>query len=108
MLACLLRLLRLVWLFSSGHHTLVLENLALRQQIAILKRKQKRPRLTGWDRLFWIALARYWKGWRKHLFIVHPNTVVRWQRQRFRMYWAQLSNGAGRKPGRPRISKQIR
>src|SRR5262249_43739539 len=78
------------------------------QQIAILKRKQKRPRLTRWDRLFWIALACYWKGWRKYLFIVHADTVVRWQRQRFARYWAQLSNGPGREPGRPRISKQIR
>jgi hypothetical protein len=62
MLACSLRLLRLVWFYSRGHPTLVLENLALRQQIAILKRKRKRPRLTRWDRLFWIALAGYWKG----------------------------------------------
>jgi transposase InsO family protein len=108
MLACLLRLFRLVWLFSRGHQTLALENLALRQQIAILKRKQKHARLTRWDRLFWIALAGYWKGWRKHLFIVHPDTVVRWQRQRFARYWAQLSNGPRRKPGRPRISKQMR
>src|ERR1700679_3226341 len=108
MLACLLRLFRLVCLFSRGHQAVVLENLALRQQIAILKRRQKRPRLTCWDRLFWIALAGYWKGWRKHLLIVHPDTVVRWQRQRFARYWTQLSHGSGRKPGRPMIRMQIR
>src|SRR5215472_16287233 len=107
MLACSLRLLRLVWFFSRGHQTLVLENLALRQQIGILKRKRKRPRLTRWDRLFWITLAGYWKGWRKHVFIVHPDTVVRWQRRRFARYWAQLSKRAGQEPGRPRISKQF-
>lgn len=83
MLARLLHLLRLIWFFSRGHQALVLENLALRQQLAILKRKQKRPRLTRWDRLFWIGLAGYCKDWRRHLFIVHPDTVVRWQRQRF-------------------------
>ena len=107
MLACSPRLLRLVWFFSGGHQTLVLENLALRQQIAILKRKRTRPRLTRCDRLFWIALAGYWKCWRKHVFIVHPDTVVCWQRRRFARHWAQLSKRPGQKPGRPRISKQF-
>src|SRR5215469_6953412 len=65
MLAFLLRLFRLVWLFLRGHQALVLENLALRQQLSVYKRKQKRPRLTRWDRLFWIALAGSWRGWRK-------------------------------------------
>src|SRR5712692_7501346 len=109
MLASLLRVFRLVWLFWRGHQALVLENLALRQQLAIYKRKQKRPRLTRWDRWFWIALAGYWKGWRKYLFVVHPDRhVVRWQRQRFSKYWAQLSNGWSKKVGRPPIGKHIR
>ena len=103
-----LRLFRMIWLCTRGHQALVLENLALRQQLVIYKRQQKRPRLSRWDRLFWIALARYWKGWRKPLLVVHPDTVTRWQRQRFREYWAQLSSGSGRKLGRPPISKQIR
>jgi len=107
MLGLLLRLFRLVWLFVRGHQALVLENLALRQQLSIYKRKQKRPRLTRWDRLFWIALAGSWRGWRKSLFVVHPDTVVRWQRQRFRKYWAALSK-PGKKSGRPPIGKHIR
>jgi hypothetical protein len=108
MLAFLLRLFPLVWLFLHGHQALVLENLALRQQLSIYKRKRKRARLTCWDRWFWIALADYWKGWRKSLFVVHPDTVVRLQRQRFRKYWAQLSSKPGKKLGRPAIAKQIR
>ena len=108
MLASLLRLFRLIWLFSRGHPALVIENLALRQQLSVYRRKQKRPRLTRWDRLFWIALAGHWKGWRKSLFIVHPDTVVRWQRQRFGKYWAQLSNRSRKSVGRPRIGKEIR
>jgi transposase InsO family protein len=108
MFVFLLRLFRLVWLFARGHQALVFENLALRQQLAIYKRKQRRPRLTRWDRWFWITLAGYWKGWRKSLFVVHPDTVVRWQRQRFRDYWAQLSNRPGKKLGRPRIDRQLR
>jgi hypothetical protein len=53
-----LRLFRMIWLCTRGHQALVLENLALRQQLAIYKRQQKRPRLSRWDRLFWIALNR--------------------------------------------------
>ena len=57
MLGFLLGLFRLVWLFGKGHPAVVLENLALRQQLSIYKRKQKRPRLVGGDRSFWIALS---------------------------------------------------
>jgi hypothetical protein len=61
--------------------------------------------LTTHDRWFWKVLAKAWKDWRKSLFIVHPDTVVRWQRERFRAFWAQLS---GRSPGRLSISREIR
>jgi putative transposase len=84
MLATLLGLFQLIWLFGRGHRAVVLENLALRQQLAIYKRKKKRPRLVGRDRWFWIVLSAVWKDWRRPLFVVHPDTVVRWQRERFR------------------------
>jgi transposase InsO family protein len=106
MLAFLLGLFRLVWLFGKGHHAVVLENLALRQQLAIYKRKKKRPRLVGHDRWFWIALSALWKDWRRVLCVVHPDTVVRWQRERFRQYWAHLSKRSGRL-GRPPVSFQV-
>src|SRR5450759_2415196 len=108
MSAFLLGWFRLIWLFTRGHQALVLENLALRQQLAVYKRHSKRPRLRRSDRLFWIVLARLWKGWRQALVQVHPDTVVRWQRQRFRRYWAQLSGKPRRKVGRPSIGKPIR
>ena len=57
MFAFLLRMFRLVWLFTRGHEALVLENVALRRQLAIYRRKKKRPRLNGGDRLILIALA---------------------------------------------------
>jgi putative transposase len=107
MLVILLGLFQLFWLFGRGHHAVVLENLALRQQLAIYKRKKKRPWLVGRDRWFWIALSAVWKDWRRPLFVVHPDTVVRWQRERFRRYWAQRSKKSGRR-GRPRISRQVR
>ena len=79
MAAFLLGLFRLIWLFTRGHQALVVENLALRQQLAIYKRQRKRPWLSGFDRVFWIAIAGLWKEWRRTLVVVHPDTVVRWQ-----------------------------
>jgi len=76
MLALLLGIFRLIWLFGKGQHAAVLENVALRQQIAVYKRKQKHPRLARRDRWFWIALSVARKDWRRALCIVHPDTVV--------------------------------
>src|SRR5215469_7363006 len=73
MLDILLGLFRLVWLFRKGRQALVLENLALRQQLSIYRRKKKRPQLTGIDRWFWIGLSQVWKDWRRALVVVHPD-----------------------------------
>jgi len=51
---------------------LALENLALRQQLAILKRKTKRPNLTKADRAFWVTLSRLWPDWQSALILVKP------------------------------------
>ena len=91
MVTVLLHLLRLLPLLIGGHRQLALENLALRQQLAIHKRTLARPQLRTTDRLFWAGLARIWTGWRQALGIVAPDTVLRWQRRRFREYWARLS-----------------
>jgi transposase InsO family protein len=101
------RLFRLLWLFTRGHQALVLENLALRQQLAIFKRHRKRPRLNRSDRMFWMVMARVWKGWRRTLVVVHPDTVVRWQRQHFRRYWARRSSRSSGNIGRPPVGKPI-
>jgi putative transposase len=84
MITLLLYLLRLLPVLFGGHRHLALENLALRQQLAVYKRTMTRPRLRGTDRLFWVGLARIWAGWRQALLIVTPETVLRWQRRRFR------------------------
>ena len=86
MLAFLLGLFRLAFLFGKGHRAVVLENLALRHQLSIYKRKERHPRLIAGDRWFWIALSMMWKDWRRALLLVHPDTVVRWQRERVRRY----------------------
>ena len=88
----------------SNRTELAAENLALRQQLAILQPKAKRPRLRNRDRIFWVWLSRLWAGWRSVLVIVQPDTVVRWHRQGFRLYWRFKSRG---KPGRPKVEAEI-
>jgi len=107
MLTFLLGLFRFVWLFGKSHHAVVLENLALRHQLSICRRKQKRPRLSGCDRWLWIAISIMWKNWRKALVVVRPDTVVRWQEEHFRRYWASLSKRPA-KLGRPPVGVKIR
>ena len=99
-------LLRLLPMLCGGHHQVALENLALRHQLAVYKKTVNRPKLLSSDRLSWVALSRVWAGWRQALVIVSPNTVLRWQRRRFREYWARLS--ARPAAGRPRVSRQFR
>jgi len=106
MITLMLRLLRLLPFLVGGHCQLALENLALRQQLDVYKRTMARPPLRRTDRLFWVVLARVWTGWRRPLVIVTPNTVLRWQRRRFREYWTQLS--AGPTGGRPPVSAEIK
>ncbi len=79
----ILCLFRFVRLLGSGHQAIVVEKLALRLQLAAFKRKRKRPVLTQWDRLFWIGMSRPCSSWRDSVLFVQPDTVVRWQRERF-------------------------
>lgn len=67
----------LVRLFCS-QKSLLLENLALRQQLSVLKRRHPRARLNVFDRLFWLLVRRCWSGWKQALLVVTPETVVRW------------------------------
>jgi transposase InsO family protein len=91
MITLLLHLLRLLPFLCGGHRRLAIENLALRQQLAVYKRTAPRPRLRTTDRLLWVGLAKVWTGWRQALVIVSPATVLRWQRRRFREHWTRLS-----------------
>ncbi len=77
---------------------LAMENLALRQQLAIMKRTCKRPQLQPKDRLFWVLISRLWSRWLEVLIIVKPETVVRWHRQGFRLFWKRKSRYGGRSP----------
>src|SRR6266850_6864724 len=105
MITLLLQLLRLLPFLCGGHRQLALENLALHQQLAVYKRTVPRPKLRTTDRLFWVALARVWAGWRLPLVIVTPDTILRWQRRRFRAHWTKLSGRPTR--GRPPVDPEI-
>ena len=86
--------------------TLALENLALRQQLAVYQQSIKRPKLCPSDRVFWVLLSRLWRNWKSALCIVQPETVVAWHRQGFRIYWRWISRGGN--SGRPTISSELR
>lgn len=90
----------------KSRRQLLLENLALRQQVTMLRKSVKRPRATVADKLFWILFSRYVDGWRTALHGLHPDTVVRWHRQGFRFYWRWKSRGP--KPGRPAMDGGLR
>src|SRR5215471_4772037 len=87
-------------------HKLALEAVALRQQLAVFKRKQPRPKLDRLDRLFWMVLRRLWEGWSEALILVKPETVVSWHRAGFRRLWHWRSQR--RRPGRPKVHEHIR
>lgn len=72
---------------------LVLENLALRHQLAVLQRAAPRPRLRRSDRLFWVLLAQLWNGWADAVSVVQPATVIRWQRTGFKLFWTWKPTG---------------
>jgi hypothetical protein len=108
MLAIILCLFRFVRLLGSGHQAVAVENLALRLQLAAFKRKRKRPVVTQWDRLFWVGLSHVWSSWRNAMVFVQPDTIVRWQRERFRKFWARLSRPKCDRRGRPSIAAEIR
>jgi hypothetical protein len=85
---------------------LALENLALRQQLGVLKVKRPRPRLRTRDRFLWILLQRFWPKWQDALIIVKPETVIRWHREGFRRYWPWKSRW--RRGGRPPVDAELR
>jgi transposase InsO family protein len=96
--------LALTTVFRSSRQ-LALENVALRHQLEVLQRNAKRPRLKPSDRALWAFLSRVLPDWQRHLSIVQPDTVVRWHRTGWRLYWRWKSN-PGR--GRPMVSVEIR
>jgi len=84
---------------------LLLENLALRQQVIVLKRRNQRPHLLDGDRVFWILMRKALRDWKGCLLIVKPETVIRWHRRGWRYYWRRQS--WPKRVGRPPIGWQL-
>src|SRR6266536_3386271 len=106
MLNTILIVLRTISLIFGGHEQVALENLALREQLGIFQRSVRHPKIRQRDRLFWVCLRKVWREWSSALVIVRPETVLDWQRKRFKRYWCQLSQN--KNPGRPRRGADIR
>jgi len=88
------------------HGDLVVENLLLRHQLAVITRptRRRRVRFRRLDTLLWVLIHCLRRDWRAHLLLVEPDTVVRWHRTGWRWYWRWRSRSAG---GRPRLSPDV-
>jgi putative transposase len=100
-------LLSTILCLFRARRSLLLENLALRQQLAVLKRKHPRPRLEMFDKVFWVIARRFWSRWQQALIVVTPETVLRWHRAGFRLHWRLISR-VWKPIGRRQTPKQLR
>ena len=98
--------LRFMTSFFKSKAILQAENLVLRHQLCVLHRSTKRPKLKPADRVLWSMLTRVWSDWKDALAFVKPETVIRWQRKRFKAHWTKLSKCG--EPGRPKIPEEVR
>lgn len=96
MLRLLSLLTVLAFRFFRSRRELLLEDLALRQQLAALKHRHPQPRLAVSERLLRALLRRVWSGWKQALILVQPETVVRWHQAGFKLYWTWLSQRRNR------------
>ncbi len=83
---------------TRGKSELLAENALLRQQLIILRRQIKRPTYRKRDRLLLVLLARMVRTWKQALFIVQPETILRWHRELFRLFWKRTSRAQSREP----------
>jgi hypothetical protein len=89
-------LLRCVPAFFRSRNEQALVELALRQQLATYAQEGPRPLITPIDRAFWVFLSQIWSEWKESLVIVQSDTVIRWHRKGFRLYWRSISKrGSG-------------
>src|SRR5712691_7944164 len=106
MLVVLLLIARSLLAGLGSRRELMLENLALRHQLQVALRTNSHPRLQPRDRALWVWLYAVWPdGWRQHLHLVKPETVLRWHRKGWRLYWTWKSRT---RLGRPRLSAELK
>ncbi|MBT4525543.1 MAG: hypothetical protein HOC24_03215 [Deltaproteobacteria bacterium] len=93
-------LIKFIQIVRKSKSELITENLALRQQLATYQTKKTKPKLKNLDRSFWIVLKRSWSQWANYLTIVRPETVIGWQKRRFKKYWTKISTQNKKQVGR--------
>src|SRR5437868_11789708 len=86
---------------------LTLENLALQQQLALLRRRSKRPKFGLLDRAFWMWLSQWWTRCSEVLHVVKPQTVIRGHRQSFRAFWTSRGDDRGEIGASPAVQSTI-
>jgi putative transposase len=104
MLGVILTVFRSLGSSFQPRSQLLLENLALRHQLLVMRRTAGRPQFRKTDRLLWICFRALWAAWEKALAIVRPQTVIAWHRAGFRLYWRWKSR---RREGRPSIDREL-
>src|SRR4051812_19370328 len=106
MITTLWATLAYVRVFLIARHRPAMEAVALRQQLAVYKRKQPWPKLNRFDRVFWVFVRRIWTDWSEALILVKPATVVSWHRAGYRLFWKWRSRR--QRVGRPKLAEEIR
>ncbi len=92
-----------VWLNLRPPAALAAENLFLRKQLAMYQERELRPRRPDMPfRIALVLLSRLF-DWKEAVVVVQPQTLVRWHRQSFRLFWRWKS-----RPGRPPIPQELR
>ena len=104
MIAVIIVFLRSLLSGFQSRRMLVLENLARRHQLTVLRRRTHKPRLCHADRLLWLALRRLCPDWRRSLVLFQPQTLINWHRLGFRLFWRWKSRGRG---GRPSVDREL-
>ena len=104
MLALISTFLRVLLSGLQSRSQLMVENLALRHQLTVLRRSVSKPKLQNSDRLLWLLLRPCWSDWQRVLLIVQPRTVIAWHRLGFRLFWRWRSRARG---GRPTADRKL-
>ena len=97
--------LKFVLSFFRKRVSIQMENAALRHQLKVYKRKDRKPKIEPTDRMFWSLISQIWSGWKDALYFVKPATVVSWRRKKFREHWTKFCRNG--KPGRPSVDRKI-
>ena len=92
-------------LFVCIQRKIMMQVIVQHQQLAVYKRSVKKLKIKERDRIFWMMLSIFWSEWKSRLIIVKPETILRWNRRRFKDYWKIISRPKC-KAGRPKIDRE--